>query len=93
MIPERPTFVVRILEEDYEAFVALFKHRIGFPPTYAGWRERTLQQVANLQKHRRLFKEVTIKPDKFVAWCRASGMNPEFEYLDTFAVYAERGRK
>jgi hypothetical protein len=93
VLPKQPVFVPKILKEDYETFVSLFAHRIGFPKTHEGWLKQTAKHVAQREKQGCVVKHVTVKPDEFAEWCRTTGLNPEFEYLDPYIVAAERRRK
>ena len=80
-----PRIFARLLKEDYDTFLRLFKDDFGFPDGYDEWLLRYTEELLKLGE-RGLIKEITIHPQEFAIWCAQSGQNPRVSMLRTFAM-------
>ena len=74
-----------IRQNEYDAFRLLLKDDLEFPTAYSEWRARTTEELKKRRAQGEV-RQVTIHPQQFANWCRHSGLNPRYEYLDAFAV-------
>lgn len=83
--------VVYLIEpDDYQAFRAIIGNDETLPETFEAWRESNEQHLAKIAAAGQRVEKVVIKPHKFAAWCRASGLGANIESLGAFAVAQNR---
>lgn len=75
-----PRLEVRIDPAAFETFRSLLQGDPSFPATYAEWQ--------NLGTYKGPAEDISITPDEFVTYCRASGLQPSLETL--FAAAAAK---
>jgi hypothetical protein len=80
-----------IRQNEYDAFRLLLKDDLGFPTAYSEWLKRTAEELKKRGTQGEV-RQVTIHPQEFANWCKHSGLNPRYEYLDAFAVTKGHGK-
>ena len=86
-----PRIAVIISPDEYDSFAKLVGHDPEFPKTYDGWLERATKENEQCRTRGEIPNEVTIHPQEFADWCKASGLDPAFSHLGAFAVKKARG--
>ena len=86
-----PRIFPRLLREDYDSFLLLFKEDFGFPNNYDDWLLRYTEELLKLGEHGSI-KEITIHPEEFATWCERSGQKPRVTMLRAFAMAKAGGR-
>lgn len=77
---------VVISNDEYDAFAKLVGHDPEFSKTYDEWLERTTKEKEQCRARGEIVNEVTIHPQEFADWCKASGFDPAFIHLGAFAA-------
>jgi hypothetical protein len=80
-----------IRQNEYDAFRLLIKDDLEFPTAYSEWLKRTAEELKKRGTQGEV-RQVTIHPQEFANWCKHSGLNPRYEYLDAFAVTKGHGK-
>ncbi len=77
---------VRILEEDYEAFLRLLKPDSKLPSRYREWLRRSVADNKECVGLGGLISEVIITPADFSKYCAVSGLAPSYFNLEAYAI-------
>jgi hypothetical protein len=88
-----PSHMPWIRREDYDAFRRLSPRDDYFPDTFDEWLRRMEEAISNEEAHGRRVNNVEVDPQQFVAWCTASGVNPNSATLNAFTVGEAHKRK
>lgn len=89
-MPRSPIAVI-ISPDEYDAFATLIGHDPVFPKTYDDWLERTTKENEQCRARGEIVNKVTIHPQEFADYCKASGLDPTFILIEAFAVKKARG--
>ncbi len=85
-----PRIMGWLRREDYEAFKLLSPDDSDLPDTFDEWLKLASQEIKYLKANNIIVKEVTIDPEEFAAYCRASGVDPNSHTRAAFTVAEER---
>lgn len=81
---------IRILPEEYDAFLRLASGDERFPKTYDEWVDRRAQENARCVARGDILNEVVIHHEEFAEYCRATGQKPSYVMLEAVAVRKSR---
>jgi hypothetical protein len=85
-----PRIAVWINAGDYAAFAQLIPNDPDFPDAFDVWYQQTTEQIAKLEARGVIVKKVVVDPQKFAAYCRASGLKADYTSLHAFAISLDR---
>jgi len=88
--PKSPRIMGWLRRDDYQTFKRLSPDDPDLPDTYDEWLKLASEQINNLKANGIVVKKVTIDPEEFAVYCRASGINPNTHTRAAFTVATER---
>ena len=83
----------RLIESEYDAFLALVGDDPEFPANHMQWGERMSNEDAKRRADGFVVQEVVVHAEEFAHWCEGSGVDPGFNTLCAFAVAKGRGNR
>jgi hypothetical protein len=72
--------------ENYNAIKAMVGPDTDLPDTFDAWLQRETERMARAEAKGLVAKKAVVDPDKFAAWCRASGVDANDFTLGAFAT-------
>lgn len=77
---------IRILPEEYDAFVRLLPNDESFPRTYDGWLKKRTEENAKYIAHGDILDEVIVHPQELSVYAAGAGLPLSTEMLRAAAV-------
>jgi len=77
---------VRILPQEYGAFVMTIKSGPRLPASYDDWVKRCREEDARCIARGDIVKEVLVNFDEFASYCTTAGVEPSYDVLTVIAL-------
>ena len=75
---------------DYDAVRQLFADDLQLPESFDQWAEAVEKETREMEARGLVPRKTVINPEKFAAYCAASGLDQDVETLRAFAVIVDR---
>jgi len=77
-------------QNDYDAIRQLFADDLQLPESFDQWAEAVEKETREMEARGLVPRKTVIKPEKFAAYCAASGLDQNVETLRAFAVIVDQ---